>query len=186
MHHGYEGFVLLLQIPIMPAVLTTFSPLVDGLSLSSAPNGHTLNYRSGVVHGTCNLITSKDRKREVMSAVTNHIISNRWQETNPVSSVRLALVQVIRVDIAKASLKVRTGDPVIQPRYPDKDGPDRDEPVWTGTIPLYETLGAFIPGPGSSDVPVSENLKDFVAARNERSRRVAEASGLNPPDISKL
>ncbi|RDW82787.1 hypothetical protein BP6252_03899 [Coleophoma cylindrospora] len=113
---------------------------VDGLVLSSAPNGHTFNYRSAVVHGECTLINDLEVKRDIMKGVTNHIIAGRWEDVNPVASFQVSLVSVIRVDILSLSMKIRKGKPGIQPRNIEKDGPDHEVPVWTGTVPLYEVL----------------------------------------------
>ncbi|KAI1625619.1 hypothetical protein EDD37DRAFT_625173 [Exophiala viscosa] len=101
---------------------------VDGLVLSSAPNGHTFNYRSAVIHGACSLEKDRDIKRDVMKGVTNHIVEGRWEDVNPVASFQVALVCVIRVDILKGGVKFRAGVPGIQPRDITKDGPDNEVP----------------------------------------------------------
>ncbi|KAK7210727.1 hypothetical protein V2G26_017905 [Clonostachys chloroleuca] len=109
---------------------------VDGLVLSSAPNGHTFNYRSATIHGTCEPVSSKTTKLSVMRAVTQKIVANRWEEVNPVASMQVSLVYVVKVHIDALSVKSRTGIPGIQPRNKEKDGPDIQTPQWTGVIPL--------------------------------------------------
>ncbi|KAL3461770.1 hypothetical protein BJX64DRAFT_151575 [Aspergillus heterothallicus] len=147
---------------------------VDGLILSSAPNGHTFNYRSAVIHGTCTPITSKSVKRSVMHAVTNHIVSNRWEEVNPVASFQVGLVSVIRVNIDSLSVKTRTGPPGIQPRNREADGPDIEPAPWVGVIPLWEQLGEPVDSGLSPDAVVSENLRDYIVTRNDRQRGYSE------------
>lgn len=151
---------------------------VDALAASSAPNGHTFNYRCAVVHGRCDLVTSKELKRQVMEGVTNHIIPGRWDEVNPVSSLQISLVSVIRVDISSASLKARTGIPGIQPRNPEKDGPDREQSVWTGTIPVWEQLGEPIPSGLTEGAVLTENLRSMIDERNERHKEYALSTGV--------
>ncbi|KAI9746632.1 MAG: hypothetical protein M1818_000346 [Claussenomyces sp. TS43310] len=149
---------------------------VDALVLSSAPNGHTFNYRSAVIHGACTPVIDAGAKREVMRRVTDHIMAGRWDDVNPISSARLALVQIIRVDILALSLKHRTSIPVIQPRNPEKDGPDREEPVWTGVVPLHEVLEQPIPSGLTDDAVVPKGLLVFIETRNERHLKSSMSS----------
>ncbi|KAJ5676044.1 FMN-binding split barrel [Penicillium macrosclerotiorum] len=150
---------------------------VDGLALSSAPNGHTFNYRSAVIHGTCTPVKSKAVKRTVIRSVTNHIVANRWEEVNPVASFQISLVYVIKVSIDSLSVKTRTGPPGIQPRNKEVDGPDNETPPWAGVIPLWEQLGEPVDSGLTPGAKVSENLKAYIESRNERhqaySKRVA-------------
>ncbi|KAL4951938.1 hypothetical protein BDW69DRAFT_201071 [Aspergillus filifer] len=150
---------------------------IDGLVLSSAPNGHQFNYRSAVIHGTCTPITDKTIKRRVMRAVTNHIVADRWEQVNPVASYQVSLVSVIRVSIDSLSVKTRAGPPGIQPRNPEVDGPDIDPPPWVGVVPLWEQLGELVNsglGPGAV---VPERLTKYIEEKNrthrEHSERVA-------------
>lgn len=146
---------------------------MDGLVLSTAPNGHTFNYRSAVVHGACTLVNDLDVKREIMKGVTNHIVAGRWDDVNPVASFQVSLVCVIRVDILRLSMKFRSGIPGIQPRNVKKDGPDRKEPVWAGVVPVYEGLGSPVPSGLTDDAEVSQGLLDFIDARNEQHKKLS-------------
>ncbi len=143
---------------------------VDGLVLSSAPNGHTFNYRCAVIHGSCTQITDLTLKREIMRGVTNHIVANRWEDVNPVASFQVSLVCVVRVDIDSLSLKSRTGIPGIQPRNPEKDGKDREEPVWTGVVPLYDVLDRPVASGLTDEAAVPEGLEKFIEGRNKKHK----------------
>ncbi|CAH0036335.1 unnamed protein product [Clonostachys solani] len=143
---------------------------VDGLVLSSAPNGHTFNYRSATIHGTCEPVSSKSTKLAVMRAVTQKIVANRWEEVNPVASMQVSLVYVIKVHIDALSVKSRSGIPGIQPRNKEKDGPDVQTPPWTGVIPLWEELGAPVDSGLTPNVVVSDNLKAYIESRNQRQQ----------------
>ncbi|PGH17469.1 hypothetical protein AJ79_01069 [Helicocarpus griseus UAMH5409] len=148
---------------------------VDSLVLSSAPNGNTFNYRSAVVHGACSRVEDRNLKRDIMHAVTNHIVPVRWEDVNPVASFQISLVFVIRVEVQRGSLKMRTGIPGIQPRDPVKDGPDRDEPVWTGVVPLSEQLGEPVPSGLTNEAEVPEGLLTFIGDRNKRQNGYARS-----------
>ncbi|CAG9941557.1 unnamed protein product [Clonostachys rosea f. rosea IK726] len=143
---------------------------VDGLVLSSAPNGHTFNYRSATIHGTCEPVSSKTTKHAVMRAVTQKIVANRWEEVNPVASMQVSLVYVVKVHIDALSVKSRTGIPGIQPRNKEKDGPDIQIPPWTGVIPLWEELGTPVDSGLTPNAVVSGNLKAYIETRNERQQ----------------
>lgn len=144
---------------------------MDGLVLSSAPNGHTYNYRSAVVHGVCSLVEDLDVKREVVRGVTNHILPGRWEDVNPVASFMVSLVCVIRVDILSLSMKSREGIPGIHPRNQEKDGPDHTTPVWTGTVPLHEVLGSPVPSGLTDNAKVPKSLATHIERRNEEQKK---------------
>ena len=148
---------------------------MDGLVLSSSPNGHTFNYRSSIVHGTCSLVKDRDVKREVMKGVTNHIIEGRWEDVNPVSSFQVSLVCVIRVDILSGGLKFRAGIPNIQPRDAAKDGPDHAVPPWTGVVPLSEQLDGPVPSGLTDNATVPDGLLRFIETRNKTQREYSHS-----------
>ncbi|OJJ50403.1 hypothetical protein ASPZODRAFT_139700 [Penicilliopsis zonata CBS 506.65] len=159
--------------PRQPVRVCIAATKVDGLVASSAPNGHTFNYRSAVVHGSCSLVTDREQKREIMRNVTNHIIAGRWEQVNPVASLQVSLVTVVRVSVERGSLKTRRGVPGIQPRNVEKDGPDREEPAWTGVIPLYERLEAPVASGLTDNAVVPGEMLRFIDERNERQRGYA-------------
>lgn len=146
---------------------------MDGLVLSSAPNGHSLNYRSAVIHGECTLVTDRSVKKDIMRGVTNHIIAGRWEDVNPVASVQISLVTVVRVDITRLSMKSRTGIPGIQPRNIEKDGPDHCIQPWTGVIPLYDVLDSPVASGLTEDASIPQGVKDFITKRNARHKQYA-------------
>ncbi|EGC45424.1 conserved hypothetical protein [Histoplasma capsulatum var. duboisii H88] len=148
---------------------------VDGLSLSSAPNGHTFNYRSAVVHGTCSRVENRNTKLDIMRGVMDHIVPGRWDGLNPLASIALSLVFVIRVQVQRGSLKLNSGVPMIQPRDRAKDGPDRAEPVWTGVVPLHEQLGQPVPSGLTDGAEIPERLLKYIRERNEREEGYAKS-----------
>lgn len=146
--------------------------------LSSAPNGHTFNYRAATIHGTCSPVRSKAVKAKIMRGVTNKIVAHRWEEVNPVSSMQVSLVYVVRVNIDSLSVKTRAGVPGIQPRNKEADGPDLETPPWTGVVPLWEQLGEPIESGLTPGGVVSDTLRQYIDGRNTKqeaySKKVAQ------------
>ncbi len=123
-----------------------------------------------MIHGSCARVTSTPVKQQVMRAVTNHIVANRWEDVNPVASFQISLVFVIRVDIESLSMKFRKGVPGIQPRNREKDGPDKEKPVWTGVVPVFETLGEPVESGLTEGAVVPSGLTHFIEERNNRQK----------------
>ncbi|EPE09250.1 flavin-nucleotide-binding protein [Ophiostoma piceae UAMH 11346] len=160
--------------PVPPVKVCITATKIDGLALSTAPNGHTFNYRSAMIHGTCSQVRGKDVKRDIMHAVTNQIVANRVHEVNPISSMVVNLVYVVRVSIDRLSVKARMGVPGIQPRNADVDGPDIEPPAWAGVVPLWEQLGEPIASGLTPGAVVSDNLRAFISERNAKHEAYAK------------
>lgn len=125
------------------------------------------------------------KKQWAMRLFTNHIIKSRWTASHLVSPASIRTVQIVEVQILSASAKVRganigtfdvgglmrdiTGAKEVE--SPDNpSGHDRvgmDQEVWTGVVPLYETLGE----------PVESTVK--VSVYGNVVRRTGEGGGLN-------
>lgn len=105
-----------------------------------------------------------------MKGVTNHIVADRWEDVNPVASLQVSLVCVVRVDIESLSMKSRTGIPGIQPRNKEKDGPDREEPVWTGVVPLYDVLDRPVASGSTDEARIPESLERYIEKRNGKHK----------------
>ncbi len=194
MHHIDKEYVL---FPAPGSGASTDAGAVDGLVLSTAPNGHSFNYRSATIHGTCSPLEAaaagapaegddvvpapayeayKARKAAVLHAVTDKIVPGRWREVNPVSSLALGLVYVVHVRIDRLSTKTRTGVPGIQPRRPDLDGPDVVPPAWAGVVPLWETLGPPVDAGLTPGAEPPASLGAYIEARN--AAQAAHARGV--------
>ncbi|KIW12548.1 hypothetical protein PV08_09825 [Exophiala spinifera] len=147
---------------------------VDGINLSSAPNGHSFNYRTVSINGSCSLgPTDLLRKLAVMRAVTNHIVPGRWDDVNPVSREILSLVAIVRVRVDTARVRIRQGGPNIQKRDPEIGGPEKPGGVWTGVIPVWEQLGEPVESGKTPATVIPPSLNKFLAERNNASRRYA-------------
>ena len=160
--------------PVPPVHVCITATKVDGLALSTAPNGHTFNYRSAMIHGTCSPVRGADLKRDIMLAVTDAIVPNRVREVNPIASMVVGLVYIVRVSIDRLSVKARRGVPGIQPRHADVDGPDIAPPAWAGVVPLWEQLGEPVESGLTPGAAVSDNLRAFIRERNAKHEAYAK------------
>ncbi|TGO89932.1 hypothetical protein BPOR_0086g00020 [Botrytis porri] len=150
------------------------STKVDGLVLHFTPNGHSLNYRSCIIHGTAEPVTSASEKHYAMHLLTNHMIRRRWSQTNPVAPEAMKSVQVIKVVVRSASAKIRAGNEESL----ERGGLGERGDVWTGALPLYEVLGEPVQSVYCGDREVQEGVLDWREKRNREERRYAEENAI--------
>jgi nitroimidazol reductase NimA-like FMN-containing flavoprotein (pyridoxamine 5'-phosphate oxidase superfamily) len=116
------------------AEICVSATLLDGLVLARSAVHHSVNYRSVVVFGQAERIEASEEKRAALEAFTEKLIPGRWADVRPPSEQELKATAVLRLSLAEASAKVRSGGPL-------DDEPDYDLPVWAGTVPLRLTAG---------------------------------------------
>ncbi|KAG9748131.1 hypothetical protein KCU59_g4133, partial [Aureobasidium melanogenum] len=155
------------------------STKVDGVVLNFTPNGHSLNYRSAVIHGTAELVTLPEEKRFAMHLLTNHMIPHRWQNTNPVTPSALKGVQVMRVTINSASAKVRAKNMGLADSC---DIAAQRDDIYTGVFPLYETLGEPVESGYAPGRPVQKHLEEWRERRNADEKGYAVRAAENEPE----
>ena len=103
--------------------------LLDGLVMARSVFSHSMNYRSVVIHGRAVEVTDKAEKMRAFQALVDHVCPGRWDEARHPTAKELATTRVVRLPLAEASAKVRTGPP--------KDSAsDFRLPVWAGQLPL--------------------------------------------------
>ncbi|PQE29256.1 flavin-nucleotide-binding protein [Rutstroemia sp. NJR-2017a BBW] len=146
------------------------STKVDGVVLHFAPNGHSLNYRSCVIHGDAEPVVSDDEKRYAMHLLTNHMVRRRWSSVNEVAPEAMKKVQVIKVVVRSASAKIRA----TNINGLEKAGLGTRDDVWTGAIPLYEVLGEPVQSGYCPERPMQKELVEWKDRRNEEERSYAE------------
>lgn len=125
--HGSNGSRLLkgLQAP-RDAVLTITH--FDGLVLARSAFNHSMNYRSVVIYGRFEKVADAD-KPAVLAAFMERIAPGRQSQSRPGNAKELAATTVLRLSLAEASAKVRTGPP-------EDDAEDLGRPVWAGVLPV--------------------------------------------------
>jgi nitroimidazol reductase NimA-like FMN-containing flavoprotein (pyridoxamine 5'-phosphate oxidase superfamily) len=106
--------------------------LLDGLVLARSAFHHSINYRSVVIFGVGVDVEGDDEKRAALEAIVEHLVPGRSNDARGPSPAELRATRVVRIPLAEASAKVRTGGPV------DEED-DLSLPIWAGTIPLRTT-----------------------------------------------
>ncbi|MBW0119259.1 pyridoxamine 5'-phosphate oxidase family protein [Pseudonocardia abyssalis] len=126
---------------------------VDGIVHARAVFHFSMNYRSAVAHGVPRLVTDADERLAGLRAITENIAPGAWDHARGPNRKELAATQVVALDLAEASVKVRTGPPV-----------DDDEDVeaglaWAGVVPLHTVIGTPEP---CSLLPSAIGVPDHV------------------------
>jgi nitroimidazol reductase NimA-like FMN-containing flavoprotein (pyridoxamine 5'-phosphate oxidase superfamily) len=114
----------------VPACVTV--TLIDGLVLARSAFHHSMNYRSVVILGTATAVTDRAEQLLALEAITDHVLPGRWAEVRPPTAQELKATLVLRLPIAEASVKIRTGPPI-------DDEEDYALPCWAGVLPLALT-----------------------------------------------
>lgn len=117
------------SIPISLNVTQT-----KALVLARSAFHHSLNYESVTVFGQAELVTDADEKLQALEIITNQIIDGRWNEVRLPNKKELNVTSVLKIKIAEASAKIRTGPP-------SDDKVDYDLPIWAGLIPIKKVIG---------------------------------------------
>jgi|SRR5436190_10027692 len=112
--------------------------LLDGLVLARSAFHSSMNYRSAVVFGKAEEVTDREEKLRVLAAIVEHVCRGRSADARGPNEVELKQTIVLRLPIAEASAKVRTGPP-------SDDEADYALPIWAGVVPLTLTPGAPVP-----------------------------------------
>lgn len=176
--HGYVSSGLMKAARANPETglpLTISATKVDGLVLSLTPNSHSYNYRSAVLFGYGSLVEDIDEKLWAMELVTNSVVPERWSNARlPPDAGEMASTTLMRVRIVSGSGKIRDGGPHDDKK--DIERADVVDKVWTGVIPVYQTLGEPIRcGDGKvSEVP--EYVRSFCEDVNEENENYAKTA----------
>jgi uncharacterized protein len=112
--------------------------LLDGLVLARSAFHHSMNYRCVVILGVATELVDEDEKRRALDAIVEKVKPGRTREVRGPSAKELAATRVLRVPIAEASVKIRSGGPIDDPE-------DLAIPCWAGHIPLALVASPGIP-----------------------------------------
>ncbi len=137
--HGSAASRMLRELSKGVDVCVTVT-LLDGLVLARSAFHHSMNYRSVVVLGKATLVTDADEKYAALKALTEHFVPGRWPEVRWPNELELKATSVLKLPIAEASAKIRTGPPI-------DDDEDYAMDVWAGVLPLALTAGEPIADP---------------------------------------
>ena len=103
--------------------------LLDGLVLARSAFHHSMNYRSVVILGVATEVTDDAERLHALEAIVEHVNPGRWAQVRPPNERELKATMVLRLPIAEASAKIRTGPPL-------DDAEDLGWPCWAGEVPL--------------------------------------------------
>jgi len=152
--------------------ITISATKFDGMVLSLTPFSHSYNYRSVVLFGYATPVTDKDEKMWAMELITNSVIPGRWDQTRvPPDAGELASTTILRVRIVSGSGKIREGEP-----HDDKKDLGRDDlvnKVWTGVVPVWQTVGEPVAGKANRVSEIPGYLRDFRDGENETNEKYA-------------
>ncbi|KAF2875559.1 5-nitroimidazole antibiotic resistance protein [Massariosphaeria phaeospora] len=157
--------------------MTIAASLLDGLVLSLTPFHNSCNYRSAIAYGHASPVTLEPERLYALTLITNNLLPSRWESSRaPPTSAELQSTSVLRVKIASASAKVRTGGP-SEDRKDLKDGALRAR-VWTGVVPVWHMWGVPVPGRLNGVREVEPYIEGWRVGENEKGReRAYEAVG---------
>jgi nitroimidazol reductase NimA-like FMN-containing flavoprotein (pyridoxamine 5'-phosphate oxidase superfamily) len=130
--------------------------LIDGLVLARSAFHHSLNYRSVVALGTGRTVRDGGEKRDALRTLVERVAPGRSDDVRGPSDPELRATEVVAMEIAEASAKVRTGPPVDAAE-------DYELPVWAGELPLRLTPAAPVPDPRCS-LPVPDYVNGYAQA----------------------
>lgn len=142
--------------------------LLDGIVYARSVDNHSMNYRSAVVHGRVLPVEEREEKLNGLRAITEHLAPGSWEHARGVNAKEFAAVRVLALDLAEASVKIRTGPP--------SDDPEdlADDTVWAGVLPVHTGFGAPIP---DYHVPAGSAVPTHVAGRRIGQSRTGPATG---------
>lgn len=153
--HGSTGAATL-RAAVEGAPVCVTVTHVDGVVYARSVFHHSMNYRSAVVHGVARVVEDADEKLAGLRAVTENIAPGSWDHARLPDKRELAATAVLALDLAEASLKVRTGPPG------DDDEDVANPALWAGVLPLRTVAGAVEPCPL---LPSGAPVPEHVAAR---------------------
>lgn len=132
-----------------PACVTV--TLLDGLVLARSAFHHSMNYRSVVVLGTATPIEDPDARASAFVRLVEHVAPGRAAEVRMPNEAEDRQTAMVRIPLAQASAKVRTGPPV-------DDEADYAGPWWAGVLPFSHDAVEVEPDPklaAGIEVPAS-------------------------------
>lgn len=151
--HGSSGSGWARQAAGSPICVTV--TLLDAIVYARSVFDHSMNYRSAVAHGLARLVEDADEKVSGLAAVSEQLAPGSWDYVRRPSKRELVATTVLALDLAEASVKVRTGPPSDDPA-------DLDSGLWAGIVPVRTELESPIAGP---DVAPDLAGPDHIAQR---------------------
>ena len=126
--HGSNGGRLVKLLAGGAQACVTITHL-DGLVLARSAFNHSMNYRSAMVYGVFEKVDAEQDKRASLATFMDKIAVGRQQHIRAGSDKEFAATTVLRISLAEAACKVRSGGPV-------DDEEDMGVQAWAGELPF--------------------------------------------------
>ncbi len=125
--------------------------LLDGLVLARSGMHHSVNFRSVVVIGAALPVEDEAEKERLLEIFVERLVPGRQADLRATTTKEIRGTGVLRVSLAQASVKTRSGAPI-------DDEEDYDLATWAGVVPVTMSFGAPEPDPRmdqDTDVPAN-------------------------------
>ncbi len=130
--------------------------LLDGLVLARSAFHHSLNYRSVVIHADAEIVTDEDERAHALDVLMERLVPGRGPLLRPTSVAEIRQTAVLRISLAQASAKIRSGPPA------DDEG-DYGLPIWAGVLPVNTSIGQPQPDPRlAPGVETPQHVRDLA------------------------
>lgn len=153
--HGSTGAGWLRALAEGAPVCVTVTHL-DGIVYARSVFHHSMNYRSAVVHAEARMVEDPTERLAALRAVVEQLSPGSWDHARRPSARELAATAVLAVDLAEASVKVRTGPP----------GDDASDVAaggrWAGVLPMRTVFDPPHPCPTLTpafDIPAHVGMR---------------------------
>ncbi len=128
----------------------------DGLIVARSAFESSMRYRSGVLFGTCAIVTDK---APTLDLITEALIPGRVAEVRRPSAKELSATMILALPIERWSLKISDG-------WPDDPAEDVAGPAWAGVIPATVQHG---PPEAAPDLAPGRALAESVRKLGQRA-----------------
>lgn len=132
--------------------------IVDGIVLAKSAFHHSINYRSVVIFGKTEEVTSKQSKIEGLKTIMDNILPGRWEDVRIPNEKELNATTVLSVNLEEASAKIRTGPST-------EEETDLDLNIWSGIIPLDLKRGIAVPSKEYNNIQVPDYINNYIRRR---------------------
>ncbi|MES2129400.1 MAG: pyridoxamine 5'-phosphate oxidase family protein [Pseudomonadota bacterium] len=137
--HGSNGGRLVKLLAGGAQACVTITHL-DGLVLARSAFNHSMNYRSAMVYGAFEKVEGEQEKRASLAAFMDKIAIGRQAQIRAGNDKEFAATTVLRIALAEAACKVRSGGPV-------DDEEDMGVQAWAGELPFVVQRAAPVTHP---------------------------------------
>lgn len=150
--HGSTGSRLFRSLAAGARTCLTVT-LLDGLVLARSSFESSMNYRSAMVLGSCEVLEGEEKER-ALRVISDHLLPDRWDDIRPPSRKELAATLVLALPLDEASGKISAGPP-------EDAEEDLDRPVWAGVVPIVESFGVPEPDAAGAAFPTPAYLETW-------------------------